>query len=111
MYSKKNVIYYEDLGIFQLFQDINDDGMKFITNIVKPLIEYDKKKDSNLLETLEAYFKYNGNIKQISQKLYIHYNTALYRVEQIQKLLNVDLNNPDDRLNVEIALKLSNYIS
>jgi len=111
LYSKKNVIYYEDLGIFQLFQDINDDGMKFITNIVKPLIEYDKKKDSNLLETLEAYFKYNGNIKQISQKLYIHYNTALYRVEQIQKLLNVDLNNPDDRLNVEIALKLSNYIS
>lgn len=110
IYSKKNVIYYEDLGIFQLFQEINKDGVDFITSIVNPLIEYDEKKDSNLLETLEAYFNCNGNIKQVSQKMYIHYNTAIYRIDQIQKLLNVDLNNPDDRLNVEIALKLRNYI-
>jgi purine catabolism regulator len=93
-----------------LFQEINKDGVDFITSIVKPLIEYDEKKDSNLLETLEAYFNCNGNIKQVSQKMYIHYNTAIYRIDQIQKLLNVDLNNPDDRLNVEIALKLRNYI-
>lgn len=109
-YSKKNVIYYEDLGIFQLFQEINSDGMNFVNNIIAPLAEYDQKKDSNLMETLEEYFKSNGNVKQVAQKMYIHYNTAIYRIDQIQKLLNVDLSNPDDRLNVEIALKLKHYI-
>ncbi|MDK2905294.1 MAG: PucR family transcriptional regulator, purine catabolism regulatory protein [Eubacteriaceae bacterium] len=64
------------------------------------------------METLEAYFKYNGNIiKLVAQQLYIHYNTAIYRMEQIQKLLKLDFNNPDDRLNIEMALKLKNFIS
>ncbi|MDD2482195.1 MAG: PucR family transcriptional regulator ligand-binding domain-containing protein [Lutispora sp.] len=110
MYSKKNVMYYEDLGIFQLFQEINSDGMNFVNNIISPLAEYDQKKDSSLMKTLEEYFNSNGNIKQVAQKMYIHYNTAIYRIDQIQKLLEVDLSNPDDRLNVEIALKLKHYL-
>ena len=111
MYSKKNVMYYEDLGIFQLFQEVNSDGMNFVKNIISPLAEYDDKKDSSLLETLEEYFRSNGNIKQVAQKMYIHYNTAIYRIEQIQKLLNIDLSNPDEKLNVEIALKLKQYLN
>lgn len=110
MYSKKNVMYYEDLGIFQLFQELNSDGMSFVDNIISPIAEYDERRDSRLMETLEEYFKSNGNIKQVAQKMYIHYNTAIYRMDQIQKLLKVDLSNPDEKLNVEIALKLKHYL-
>jgi purine catabolism regulator len=78
--------------------------------MLSPLIEYDEKKESVLMETLGGYFKCNCNIKQMAQMQYIHYNTALYRLEQIEKLLKIDLKNPDDKLNVELALKLSNYL-
>lgn len=111
MYCDNKVIYYENLGMYKLFHNLSHEGINFVKEILFPIIEYDEKREGNLMETLEAYFKYNGNIKLVAQQLYIHYNTAIYRMEQIQKLLKLDFNNPDDRLNIEMALKLKNFIS
>ncbi|GFN23690.1 helix-turn-helix domain-containing protein [Thermanaeromonas sp. C210] len=86
---------------------VNQEDIRDIKNILGPLLEYDKSKGSNLMETLVEYFRCGNNIKQMAKKLYIHYNTAIYRIELIQKLLNVDLNNPDDRFNIQLALKLT----
>ena len=62
------------------------------------------------IKTLSMYFECGGNLKKVSEKMYIHYNTILYRINKIQQITNMDLSNSNDRLNLEVSLKIMNII-
>ena len=49
-------------------------------------------------------------MKKIAEKMYMHYNTIIYRVQQIKDITGLDLENGDSRLNLEIALKAMDLI-
>lgn len=102
------VIHFDDLGIFRLlYQNAEEDELiKFYNEYIDPIVKYDEKHGTELLKTLEAYFKCNGNLKQISKDLYTHYNTIIYRIQRIQEILGVNLENARDRLNLEVALQI-----
>ncbi len=68
------------------------------------------KKSTELVKTLKAYFEYNGNLTRMSEKLYTHYNTILYRINRINEITGMNLDDPNDRLNLEIALKISELL-
>lgn len=59
-----------------------------------------------LLETLESYFQNLGNQRRIAQEVYTHYNTVAYRLNSIQELSQMDLEDPEHRLQLELALYL-----
>jgi transcriptional regulator, CdaR family len=46
----------------------------------------------------------------MSETLYTHYNTILYRINRIQEITGANLNDSNDRLNLEIALKIRQMI-
>jgi len=69
-----------------------------------PLVDYAGSGD--LLVTLEAFCERLGNLSQTAEKLFIHRNTLLYRMERIAQLTGHDMNNPDTRLAVHLALKV-----
>lgn len=46
------------------------------------------------------------NAKKTASALYTHYNTITHRLERIKELLNIDFDHADDRLQLEIAIKL-----
>ena len=96
---------FKDLGIYKI---LSQDHLseEFYDNNIKPLVEYDKKKSTELVKTLEAYFNNNGNLKRMSDDLFTHYNTILYRMNRIMEITNMNLENPKDRLNLEISLKI-----
>ena len=62
--------------------------------------------EKELLETLESYFQNLGNQRRIAQELYIHYNTVAYRLNSIQELTQMNLEDPEHRLQLELALYL-----
>ena len=43
--------------------------------------------------------------------MYIHYNTILYRIQKIQQITKLDLANSNDRLNLEVSLKIMSIIN
>lgn len=49
-----------------------------------------------LLETYDAYLKYNGVIKDICENLYIHRNTIIYRLQKIEEVTGYDLHKIED---------------
>lgn len=110
--THKNIITYDELGIFKILcqdslkEELND----FYETILSDLVEYDKKKSTDLIKTLTAYFEYNGNLTRMSENLYTHYNTVLYRINRINEITGMNLDNPNDRLNLEIALKIMKLI-
>ena len=60
---------------------------------------------SSLVQTIDAYFNYRGNISQTSERLFVHRNTLLYRLERIQEVTGQNLENADERLALHLALK------
>ncbi len=70
------------------------------------LKHYDNTHDTNLLNTLFAYLKYALNATATAQALFIHRSTLLYRLERIEELTKIDLDDPDERLLLELSFKL-----
>ncbi|WP_280417935.1 PucR family transcriptional regulator [Nocardia carnea] len=58
-----------------------------------------------LLRTLRCYLDYESSATNTAEKLGVHRNTVLLRLERIRALLDVDLGNVDDRLLLQLATR------
>lgn len=54
--------------------------------------------DPELLRTLETYAYCNGHMNEMSSRLYIHRNTAAYRLEKLERLIGIPLKAPENLL-------------
>ena len=73
---------------------------------MRPLAEYDQQNRGSLVKTVEAYFNHHGNISQTAESLFVHRNTLLYRMDRIQELTQLKLDQANMRLALHLALKL-----
>jgi purine catabolism regulator len=104
--NDRQPLYFGDLSVYRLLFQIEDNAEleAFCREALGPLLEYEGGGD--LLETLEAFCERLGNLSQTAEKLFIHRNSLLYRMERISQLAGLDMNNPDTRLAVHLALKV-----
>jgi purine catabolism regulator len=87
--------------------DINKKSFSaFINKVIGPLIEYDTNHNSPLVETLQLYYRCNGNIQQAARRGYLNPSTLKYRLKRIQEIAGIELDDPDTSLQVQLALKL-----
>ena len=61
------------------------------------------------LKTLDAYFRTGCNATQASRDLYINRSTFLARMERINELLGLDMDDYETRLYLMLCMKLLNY--
>jgi purine catabolism regulator len=99
-------LYFPDLSVYRLLLQIehNPELIAFQEEILGPLLAYDGGLE--LIRTLEAYFEHNGNLSQTAEGLFIHRNTLIYRMERIAGITNLDLDKPETRLAVQLALHI-----
>jgi len=108
--KEDQIYFFEDLGVYKLLYKIDtEEKNSFLENSIIPLLKYDRAHNTELLKTLKAFFEENGNLTNVAKKIYIHYNTVHYRLKRIEKITGLSLENPDDKLNLEIALKMLNF--
>jgi hypothetical protein len=111
--KQKNMIYYyEQLGLYQLFYDINNKTLleNFVHNILYSLMAYDKKYNTNLIQTLEVYLNKNCNLNQTAETLFIHRNTIKYRLQRIEEITNTSLDDAFTRLNFFNAILIKKFL-
>ncbi len=99
---------YAKLGVYTLL-DLIPDGpelLEFMKRYLHPLREYDFKHETLLIDTLKVYFQCNGNMRRTAEALFTHYNTVVYRLDRVRSILGIDLEDADDRLQLQIAIKL-----
>lgn len=75
----------------------------FIHPHLHVLEDYDTRKGTELVATLEAYMRNNYNIAQTARDFFTHRNTIDYRLKRIEELIGAPLTDP----NVNMALWLS----
>jgi DNA-binding PucR family transcriptional regulator len=95
-----------DLGVYQLLLALRDGGQlaPFVERTLAPLLA-DARLGDVLVETLDAYFACNGNASQAKQRLNLHRNSLIYRLNRARELLGRDLDDPELRLSLQLAIK------
>lgn len=101
---------FDNMGLFRLLYSVEDKNLleDMRDTPLLPLIEYDMKHSSNYLETLELYLKYNGSIQKVSEEMYTHRNTVIYRISNIKKLIGCELETTEEKLRFQIAFYIRN---
>ncbi|GEM_PF-55464 len=102
------VLWADDLGPYQpvLRGSSRYELDNVVQEVLGPLKQYDAIHQTSLLETLVTYFQLNRNLRATSKVLYIHVNTALYRLEKVETLLGIDMDDLDDQFKIQLALKI-----
>ncbi|MGC9360736.1 MAG: PucR family transcriptional regulator, partial [Anaerolineae bacterium] len=100
--------FYGELGLYRLLAAFHGQAevTRFVEETIGPLIRYDRKHDAELVHTIEAYLREHGNNTRAAQALFVHRNTLANRLERIAEVLGADLDDPETRLALHLALKL-----
>lgn len=87
------VHYFEDMGVYRFLScdTLQNELQSFYTETLKVLVDYDRDHDSELVRTLQTYFKCGGNLKKLAEELGVHYNTVAYRIQRIKELARREL--------------------
>ncbi len=102
------VITYDQLGVLALLALLpgNTAVQRSQKRLLAPLKEYDAAHKTCLLHTLEVYLSTCCNAKRTAEKLFTHYNTVNYRIERIQQICGVQLDDAEQILQLQVALKM-----
>ncbi|WP_028986527.1 PucR family transcriptional regulator [Thermicanus aegyptius] len=97
------VVEYDNVELAYIFQSVPREKMeRFCQKIISPLSEKSQESSHDMLKTLEIFIQTNGQIKETANQLYIHRNTAAYRLEKISEILQVDFKNFDHLLKLKL---------
>jgi len=98
---------YRSLGAFRLLLEVQtpDALRRFVEELLGPLLKYAQSRDTPLLETLEALSGARWVRRAAARQLGIHINSMSYRVERIQALTGLSLDDPETRVAISIALR------
>lgn len=73
---------------------------------VAGLAEYDRKHNSNLVETLAAWLDAFGDVNAAAEAVHVHPNTFRYRLHRIAEIGDVDLSDGESRFALMLQLRL-----
>lgn len=106
-------LYIGDLGVYQLILSLSDREklLAFCDKTLGALLEYDLRQHADLVKTLEAFFTCHGNLSQTAETLIVHRNTLLYRMNRINEIAEIDLNRPETRLALHLALTIRRLLT
>jgi len=105
---KSEYMHFDNLGIYRIFhmEEMEGELHQFYRDTLEPLVIYDKEKGSELVKTLQMFFQSGGNLKKVSEEMFTHYNTIVYRMQRIKDITGMNLDDQNDRLNLQVSFKI-----
>jgi DNA-binding PucR family transcriptional regulator len=105
---KGEVVSFEELGFYRLLFHIQDRGelRAFVEQVLGPLLAYDQKHRTDFVRTIASYLSNNNSLQATAKELYVHVNTAAYRLQRIQAITGLDLSKTEDCLLARVALMI-----
>lgn len=109
----RHFISYNDLGFYQLLFEIPLASVmrEYAARFLDPIRAYDKEHDAHLYETLCMWLECRCNKVQTANALFLHRNTLLGRLEKLEKLLGVSLEDADITFQLQTAVRIDRFLS
>ncbi|MCQ6278533.1 CdaR family transcriptional regulator [Bacillus sp. EB600] len=111
-FNTQNIHYYQNLGIYQLFDIILEKHRNegYENQALRKLHLYDQRHNSNLFETLEVFLDKDTNVTEAAKELVVHPNTLTYRLKRITEISEIDFKDPNQKMMLYIDVKLEKYL-
>ena len=99
--------FYRDIMLERMLSYIPADQVPFlISPDLFRLEEANAQYSFSLVDTLRTYLDCNCNLIRTAERLFLHKNTLLYRLNHIKSIIRCDLNDADERLLLMLSFKL-----
>jgi sugar diacid utilization regulator len=98
-------LHFDELGIHRILHVLHQHDDQ-VPDALAALIEYDNRKNTDLVKTLKVYFETMGRPSAAAQILHLHRNSFDYRIRRIQEIVGTTLDDPDTRLALELGIRL-----
>ena len=102
---ERGIQFFDQMGLYRMLYMVEDRALlkDLSDRPLSPLIEYDRDHNGEYLMTLESFLRNGGSIKAVSEELFVHRNTILYRMANIKSLLGSSLETPEERMVFMVA--------
>ncbi|MEV0094036.1 GAF domain-containing protein [Streptomyces sp. NPDC050738] len=95
-----------DLGFLGVLLGKEQDTDSFVSRVLGPVLDWDERRGTELVRTLQAYFAVAGSHIRAKDLLHVHVNTVVQRIERIAALLGRDWESPERALEIQLALRI-----
>jgi hypothetical protein len=99
---------WHTLGPYSYLAEMVRSSKPAVPTSVRRLLEL--PAEGGLVETLECYLDLAGDVKASANALSLHRASLYYRLEKIESITGLDLKRGDDRLELQIGLKLARLL-
>ncbi|NJP77487.1 GAF domain-containing protein [Streptomyces sp. AA8] len=79
---------------------------RFVARTIGPVVDYDTRRGTALVPTLDAYFAAGMSPARTKDALHVHVNTVAQRLDRVGRLLGPDWQTPARSLEIQLALRL-----
>src|SRR5699024_856063 len=97
--SNKVISYLESIPYLLLHQMDKSSKDLLITTVLQ-----DFKRDEQMLQTLEMFFKHNLNVSETAKNMYMHRNSLQYRIDKFMKETNINIHHFNEAVSVKLAM-------
>jgi hypothetical protein len=94
----------DHLAALLLFES-RDLAGRIATRRLAPLADLTPKARARMRETALAHLRHDGNAVAMAAEMHVHPQTARYRIARLRELLGDELEDPDVRFELELALR------
>jgi len=93
-FGAKKILIYESGALFYLIQSLPREHLESLER--KVFKDCSEKEKSEMIETLNLYFFYNGDIAHAASAIFVHPNTFLYRLNKFHSKTGLNPRKPQD---------------
>ncbi|MFY7962411.1 MAG: helix-turn-helix domain-containing protein [Elsteraceae bacterium] len=112
-FQRRGLVTAQDFGPFPALLSSSDtrEVKAFIEHSIGALLRHDQEQGGGYVETLSRYLSLGCRPQACADALGLHVTTLRYRLARLRELFGVDLDSPDRRFAVELALRLHQALS
>ena len=106
--GKSNVVCsFDEVGLRRTLIEwyASDTAREAVKSLLEPLERLGHRKAEVAIGTLQAFLDHQGSLSATAAALHLHRNAVAYRVAQIVDRLQVDIDDPDQRLLLQLACR------
>lgn len=95
----------EDLGDSVFLPGDQEDSRAAARRVLGPVLEYDEAHAAHLVDSLRAFLEENRSWQKAAQRLHVHKQTLVYRMQRVESLTSRKLSDTGDVADLWLALQ------
>ncbi len=103
----------QDFGPFPLLLSAADSAevRSFVEMTIGQVIRHDKDNHGDYIKTLTSFLEHGCRSQACADALGLHVTTLRYRLNRIQELFGIEIDTPERRFALELAIRLNETLS